>query len=154
MAEPENRLQAGIDLFNESEHLQSISSISKSFGQPEIHVTLLPSGTAMSRRRSSRSSGPPSPGGSTLRTGPRRRRAPCLSPSTSEDVSGLDSKPSDPRIGPGGRIFFYSPLANSAPARLWLSVVPDLHEVLEPLKRTLAVSAGKPLYTYEASSAV
>jgi hypothetical protein len=32
MAEPENRLRAGIDLFNESEHLQSISSISKSFG--------------------------------------------------------------------------------------------------------------------------
>ncbi|HZB82825.1 MAG TPA: hypothetical protein VE288_08280 [Rubrobacteraceae bacterium] len=68
MAEPENRLQAGIDLFNESEHLQSISSISKFFGPPEIRVTLLPSATAMSRRRSSRSPGPTSPGGSTPRT--------------------------------------------------------------------------------------
>src|SRR5918912_681866 len=40
MAEPENRLRAGIDLFNESEHRQLIGSISKSLGHPEIHVSL------------------------------------------------------------------------------------------------------------------
>jgi len=39
-AEPANRLRAGIDLFNESEHLQSVDSISKSLGPPEVHVAL------------------------------------------------------------------------------------------------------------------
>jgi predicted RNase H-like nuclease (RuvC/YqgF family) len=40
LAEPENRLRAGIDLFNESGHLKSVDSISKSLGQPEVHVAL------------------------------------------------------------------------------------------------------------------
>ena len=40
MAEPENRLRAGIDLFNKSQHLQSVGSISKSLGQPEVQITL------------------------------------------------------------------------------------------------------------------
>lgn len=40
LAEPENRLRAGIDLFNESGHLRSVDSISKSLGQPEVHVAL------------------------------------------------------------------------------------------------------------------
>lgn len=40
MAEPENRLRAGIDLFNESEHLRAVDSISKSLGYPEVHVAL------------------------------------------------------------------------------------------------------------------
>lgn len=39
-AEPANRLRAGIDLFNESEHLQRIDSISRSLGRPEVHVAL------------------------------------------------------------------------------------------------------------------
>jgi ribonuclease Y len=40
MAEPENRLRAGIMLFNDSEHHQEVASISKSLGQPEVHVSL------------------------------------------------------------------------------------------------------------------
>jgi ribonuclease Y len=40
MAEPENRLRAGINLFNRSEHLYSVNSISKSLDQPEVHVAL------------------------------------------------------------------------------------------------------------------
>ncbi len=39
-AEPENRLRAGIDLFNQSEHLQRIDAISRSLGHPEVHVAL------------------------------------------------------------------------------------------------------------------
>ena len=39
-AEPANRLRAGIDLFNESEHLQRIDAISRSLGRPEVHVAL------------------------------------------------------------------------------------------------------------------
>ena len=39
-AEPANRLRAGIDLFNESEHLQRIDAISRSLGRPKVHVAL------------------------------------------------------------------------------------------------------------------
>jgi ribonuclease Y len=40
MSEPENRLRAGIKLFNDSEHHEEVASISKSLGQPEVHVSL------------------------------------------------------------------------------------------------------------------
>ncbi|CAN5524286.1 hypothetical protein BH24ACT22_BH24ACT22_19140 [soil metagenome] len=40
LAEPENRLRAGIELFNESEHRDAVSSLSRSLGQPEVHVAL------------------------------------------------------------------------------------------------------------------
>ncbi len=40
MAEPENRLRAGIKLFNDSEHHGEVASISKSLGQPEVRVSL------------------------------------------------------------------------------------------------------------------
>src|ERR687886_2136418 len=103
MAEPENRLRAGIDLFNESEHLQSISSISKSFGQPEIHATLC--------------NGDEPPAILTFVGPDITWRVYAANPGlavdeprgylqgTSEDVSDPNSKPSDPRIGAGGRIF-------------------------------------------------
>lgn len=38
MAEPANRLRAGVELFNDSEHTRSVDSISKSLGQAEVHV--------------------------------------------------------------------------------------------------------------------
>ena len=38
MAEPANRLRAGVELFNDSEHPRSVDSISKSLGQAEVHV--------------------------------------------------------------------------------------------------------------------
>ncbi len=40
MADPANRLREGIDLFNGSEHLQTVNSISKSLGQPKVHIAL------------------------------------------------------------------------------------------------------------------
>lgn len=40
LAEPENRLRAGIDLFNESEHREAVNSLSRTMGQPEVHVGL------------------------------------------------------------------------------------------------------------------
>ena len=40
IAEPANRLREGIDLFNGSEHLQTVNSISKSLGQPKVLVAL------------------------------------------------------------------------------------------------------------------
>ncbi|MGB3633690.1 MAG: hypothetical protein WA982_06590 [Rubrobacteraceae bacterium] len=40
MSEPKNRLRAGIELFNESEHRGAVSTLSRSMGQPEIHAAL------------------------------------------------------------------------------------------------------------------
>jgi hypothetical protein len=40
LAEPENRLRAGIELFNESEHRGTVNTLSRSMGQPEVHVAL------------------------------------------------------------------------------------------------------------------
>lgn len=40
MAEPENRLRSGLDLFNGSEHARSVASVSKSLGTPEVRVDL------------------------------------------------------------------------------------------------------------------
>ena len=103
IAEPENRLRAGIDLFNESEHLQTISSISKSLGQPEIHVTLENGNEPLVIL--------------TFTWPDITWRVYAANPGlaveeprvylqgTGEDLSGRDSKPSNARIGPGGRIF-------------------------------------------------
>jgi ribonucrease Y len=38
MAEPANRLRAGVKLFNDSEHPYCVDLISKSLGQAEVHV--------------------------------------------------------------------------------------------------------------------
>ena len=40
LADPANRLRAGIDLFNESDQRRSMSALSKTMGQPEVHVEL------------------------------------------------------------------------------------------------------------------
>jgi predicted RNase H-like nuclease (RuvC/YqgF family) len=39
-AEPVNRLRAGVELFNGSEHLTSVDELSQSLGRPEVYVTL------------------------------------------------------------------------------------------------------------------
>jgi ribonucrease Y len=103
MAEPENRLRAGIDRFNESEHLQTIRSISKSLGRPDIHVTL--------------GDGAEPPIILTFLWPDITWRVYAVNPglgveeprvylqSTGEDFSGMYSKPSNARMGPGGRVF-------------------------------------------------
>ncbi|MEW6635521.1 MAG: hypothetical protein AB1425_01770, partial [Actinomycetota bacterium] len=40
LAEPANRLRAGIELFNDSEHRRSMNALSRTLGQPEVHVEL------------------------------------------------------------------------------------------------------------------
>ena len=40
LSEPENRLRAGIELFNESDHRNVVTTLSRSMGQPEVHVAL------------------------------------------------------------------------------------------------------------------
>ena len=102
MAEPANRLRAGIDLFNESEHLQSIVSISKSLGQPEVHVALGEGGDE-----------PPIVLAFTW--GDVIRRTYTANPGLAveeprvyqmgdESPSGVDPKPSNAHLGPEGRV--------------------------------------------------
>jgi ribonuclease Y len=40
LADPANRLRAGIDLFNESDQRRSMGALSRTMGQPEVHVEL------------------------------------------------------------------------------------------------------------------
>ena len=40
LAEPANRLRAGIDMFNDSDQRRSMNSLSRTLGQPEVHVNL------------------------------------------------------------------------------------------------------------------
>ena len=40
ISEPQNRLRAGIELFNESDHRNAVNTLSRSMGQPAVHVAL------------------------------------------------------------------------------------------------------------------
>ncbi|MCA1728256.1 MAG: hypothetical protein LC751_02230 [Actinobacteria bacterium] len=103
MAEPANRLRDGIDLFNDSEHLQEIGSVSKSLGRPEVHVTLEREGDE-----------PPvilafTWGGVTWRTYVSNPGLAVQEPrvylqEAGEDLSGVDRPLSNAHVGPGGRV--------------------------------------------------
>ena len=102
MAEPENRLRAGIELFNDSEHQGGIGSLSKSMGQPEVHVAL--------------GSGEEPPviltltwRGITWRSyvanpGPAVEEPHVYQISAGEDLSGVEREPPNAHISPGGRV--------------------------------------------------
>lgn len=102
MAEPENRLRAGIDLFNDSEHLQEIGSISKSLGQPQVRVDM--------------GEGDEPPVSLTFNWRDVAWRTYAINPglavqepriyleSAGEDLSGVDRKPSNAHVGAGGRV--------------------------------------------------
>lgn len=103
LAEPENRLRAGIELFNQSEHLGAVGSLSRSMGQPQVHVTLGPEeepaalvyftwqGIAWQTYVSN-------PGLAVEE--PR-----VYLKSSGEDLSGLNPEPPNAHIGPGGRLY-------------------------------------------------
>ncbi len=103
MAEPANRLRAGIDLFNESPHPQEIESVSRSLGRPEVHVALGSEGDE-----------PPvvltfTWGGVTWRTYAANPGFAVQEPrvylqDSGEDLSGVDHEPSNAHVGPGGRV--------------------------------------------------
>lgn len=103
MAEPANRLRAGIDLFNDSEHLETVDSISESLGQPEVHVSLDEGGDESWVIL-------------TFTWGDVTWRAYVANPSlgareprvyqmsAGEDLSGVHREPSNAHIGPDGRV--------------------------------------------------
>jgi chromosome segregation ATPase len=102
MADPANRLREGIDLFNGSEHLQTVNSISKSLGQPKVHVAL--------------ERGDESPviltfvwediTWRTYRANPDLaiREPRVYLESTGEGPTNMDSRPSNAHIGSNGRV--------------------------------------------------
>jgi chromosome segregation ATPase len=102
LADPANRLRAGIDLFNESSQRNSMTSLSRTMGQPEVHVEL--------------DSGDEPPAlltftwqGVTWQTfvsdpGPGVEEPRVYLKSAGEDLSGVDRKPPNARVGPGDRV--------------------------------------------------
>lgn len=102
LADPANRLRAGIDLFNESGHRHSVNSLSRTLGQPEVHVEL--------------DDGDEPPAvltftwqGFTWQTyasdpGPAVEEPRVYLKSAGEDLSGVDHKPPNARVGPGNRV--------------------------------------------------
>lgn len=102
LAEPSNRLRAGIDLFNESEQRRQMNALSRTMGQPEVHVSL------------DRGEEPAvliafTWQGITWQTyavnpGLEVREPRIYLKSTGEDLSGVDREPPNGRVGPGGRV--------------------------------------------------
>ena len=103
VAGPANRLRAGIDLFNDSEQLQEVVSISKSLGQPEVRVDLEKEGAEP-------------PVMLTFTWGDVTWRSYAANPGLAvqeprvyqtgagEDLSGVYREPSNAHVGPGGRV--------------------------------------------------
>ena len=102
LAEPANRLRAGIDLFNDSEQRRSMNSLSRTLGQPEVHVDL--------------DDGHEPPvlltftwQGVTWQTYAANPGLAVEDPrvylkGAGEDLSGVDRRPPNARVGPGGRV--------------------------------------------------
>ena len=102
LADPANRLRAGIDLFNESSQRNSMNSLSRTMGQPEVHVEL--------------DEGDEPPAlltftwqGVTWQTyvsdpGPGVEEPRVYLKSAGENLSGVDRKPPNARVGPGDRV--------------------------------------------------
>jgi chromosome segregation ATPase len=102
LAHPANRLRAGIDLFNESGQRNAMNSLSRTMGQPEVHVEL--------------DAGDEPPvlltftwQGVTWQTyvsdpGPGVEEPRVYLKSAGEDLSGVDRKPPNARVGHGDRV--------------------------------------------------
>jgi ribonucrease Y len=102
LAEPANRLRAGIDLFNDSAQRRSMNSLSRTLGQPEVHVEL--------------DDGQEPPvlltftwQGVTWQTYAANPGLAVEEPrvylkGAGEDLSGVDRQPPNARVGPGGRV--------------------------------------------------
>ncbi|MDP8926116.1 MAG: hypothetical protein M3M97_04220 [Actinomycetota bacterium] len=102
MTEPANRFRMGIELFNDSEHLQAVGSVSKSLGQPEVHVTLgdgdePPVILTFTWRDITWRTYAANPGLAVEE--PRVYQV-----GAGEDLSGVEREASNAHIGPGGRV--------------------------------------------------
>ena len=102
LAEPANRLRAGIDLFNDSDQHRSVNALSRTLGQPEVHVDL------------DVGADPPvlltfTWQGVTWQTyvanpGLAVKEPRVYLKSTGEDLSGVNRPPPNARVGAGGKV--------------------------------------------------
>jgi ribonucrease Y len=102
LAEPANRLRAGIDLFNDSEQRRSMNALSRTLGQPEVHVDLAdgqepPVLLTFTWQGVTRQTYAANPGLAV--EDPR-----VYLKSAGEDLSGVERRPPNARVGPGGRV--------------------------------------------------
>ena len=102
IAEPANRLRAGIDLFNDSEQRRSMNSLSRQLGQPEVHVDLEegqepPVLLTFTWQGVTRQTYAANPGLAVEE--PR-----VYLKSAGENLSGVEREPPNARVGPGGRV--------------------------------------------------
>ena len=102
LADPANRLRAGIDLFNESGQRNSMNALSRTLGQPEVRVELdegdepaaLLTFTWQGVTWQTYASDP----------GLAVEEPRVYLKSSGEDLSGVDRKPPNARVGPGDRV--------------------------------------------------
>lgn len=102
LSEPANRLRAGLDVFNESRYRETVTTLSRTLGQPRVHVGL------------GRGEEPPVLLEFTWRGVSWRHFAanPGLAveeprvyvTSSGEDLSGVDERPPNAHVGPGARV--------------------------------------------------
>ena len=102
LADPANRLRAGIDLFNESDQLRSMNALSRTLGQPEVHVGLDEGEEPAALLTFTWQ-------GVTWQTYAADPRPAVEEPrvylkGAGEDLSGVDTEPPNARVGPGGRV--------------------------------------------------
>lgn len=102
LADPDNRIRAGIELFNDSDSRDAMSALSRTLGRPEVHVGL--------------GGGEEPPAllhftwrGVTWQTyaadpNPAVREPRVYLTDSGEDLSGVDRKPPNARVGPAGRV--------------------------------------------------
>jgi ribonuclease Y len=102
LAEPANRLRAGIDLFNDSEQRRMMNALSRTLGQPEVHVELdegqeppvLLTFTWQGVTRQTYAANP----------GLAVEDSRVYLTEAGEDLSGVERRPPNARVGPGGRV--------------------------------------------------
>ncbi len=102
LAEPANRLRAGIGLFNDSEQSRSMNLLCRTLGQPEVHVNLeegeeplvLLTFTWQGVTQQTYAANP----------GLAVEQPRVYLKSAGEDLSGVERQPPNARVGPGGRV--------------------------------------------------
>ena len=102
LADPANRLRAGIDLFNEAEGRDSVDALSQTLGRPDVRVAL------------GEGAQPPALlsftwQGVTWQTyaadpNPAVQEPRVYLQSSGEDLSGVEQDPPNAHVGPGGRV--------------------------------------------------
>lgn len=104
LSEPANLLRTGIELFNGSEQLDAVRSLSRSLGRPEVHAAL-GEGEEDGLMVLSFTWQEVSWQTYAVNPAPAVEEPRIYLKSSGEDLSGVDHQPPNARIGPGERVF-------------------------------------------------